>query len=218
MTAVTPIRRDCTHFVLAAVIITLLAACRPDEKPAAPATPPSPATVAPGLFATIATDYGEIVVELFADRASETVANFVGLAEGKKPFTDPKTGARVQRPFYNGLTFHRVIPGFMIQGGCPLGNGTGGPGYRFADEVTPELAFDRPGRLAMANAGPGTNGSQFFITVAPTPWLNMRHTIFGQVVSGQDVVERIVSVPRSPDNDMPLRPVVIRSVNIRRVP
>lgn len=207
-----------------AVTVTVIAlattACRlGDEQPTPRTQQPTATLPSPsGLFASIETDYGKIRVELFERAAPETVANFVGLAEGTKAFTDPKTGSLVKRPFYHGLTFHRVIPGFMIQGGCPLGNGTGGPGYRFADEVSPDLTFDRPGRLAMANAGPGTNGSQFFITLAPTPWLNMRHTIFGQVVAGQDVVEKIAAVPRNSANDMPLTPVVIRSVTIERIP
>ena len=138
----------------------------------------------PGQYAVFDTTLGEITCELFPDKAPVTVENFVGLANGTKEFVDPKTKERIKRPFYNGLVFHRVIPDFMIQGGCPLGSGTGGPGYNFQDEFSKDLSFDKPGRLAMANAGPGTNGSQFFITVAPTDWLDNQHTIFGQVVKG----------------------------------
>lgn len=166
-----------------------------------------------GEYAVIDTTVGEITCELFPDQAPATVENFKGLASGTKEFVDPKTRERVKRPYFNGLTFHRVIPKFMIQGGCPLGTGTGGPGYKFQDEFTSELSFDRPGRLAMANAGPNTNGSQFFITVVPTEYLNNRHTIFGQVVKGMDVVEKIVNTPRGP-NDRPKTPVMMNSVRI----
>ena len=156
-------------------------------------------------YATLKTNHGDIVIRLFPDHAPTTVANFVGLADGSK------TGER----FYDGLTFHRVIDGFMIQGGCPQGTGTGGPGYQFKDEFHPELQFDRPYLLAMANAGPGTNGSQFFITVGPTPHLNMRHTIFGEV-EGDDsraVVDKIAKV-RTGAGDRPVDPVVMESVTI----
>src|SRR5947207_4646683 len=143
----------------------------------------APAQEKKGLvYATLKTSSGDIVIQLFDDKAPKTVANVVGLANGTKEWTDPKTGEKTKRPLYDGTVFHRVIPGFMIQAGDPLGNGTGGPGYQFEDEFTDALAFSHPGLLAMANAGPGTNGSQFFITVAKTPWLNNHHTIFGQVV------------------------------------
>ena len=131
--------------------------------------------------ATIATNHGDIQVNLFPDQAPKTVRNFTGLAEGTQEWTDPKVQAKSTAPLYDGTIFHRIIPGFMIQGGDPLGTGTGGPGYRFDDEPHPELTFDKPYLLAMANAGPNTNGSQFFITVAPTAWLNFKHTIFGEV-------------------------------------
>ncbi len=167
----------------------------------------------PGQYAVIETSLGEITCELFPNQAPETVSNFVGLAQGTKEFTDLKTRERSKRPFYNGLIFHRVIPKFMIQGGCPEGTGMGGPGYKFKDEFTDDLTFDRAGRLAMANAGPGTNGSQFFITVAPTDWLNRRHTIFGQVVKGQDVVDKIVNTPRG-SSDRPKTDVVMKTVKI----
>ena len=143
------------------------------------------------IHATFATSLGDIVVRLMPDRAPKTVENFVALAEGTKEWSDPSSGQKVKRPLYDGTVFHRVIPDFMIQGGDPLGNGTGGPGYRFADEIGPANRFDRPGLLAMANAGPNTNGSQFFITEIPTPWLDRGHTIFGEVVKGGELVPRI---------------------------
>ncbi|MBI4166479.1 MAG: peptidylprolyl isomerase [Acidobacteria bacterium] len=167
----------------------------------------------PGLYAVLDTTLGEITCRLFPDKAPKTIENFVGLAQGTKEFTDPQTRARTKRPFFDGLIFHRVIPQFMIQGGCPLGSGTGGPGYKFADEFSPDLKFDKPGKLAMANAGPGTNGSQFFITVAATDWLTNHHTIFGEVVEGYNVVEKISKVPRD-RGDRPNTPVVMNSVKI----
>ncbi|HXZ77264.1 MAG TPA: peptidylprolyl isomerase [Streptosporangiaceae bacterium] len=143
------------------------------------------------LTATLLTNQGPIVIRLFPDHAPKTVRNFVDLAQGGREWTDPRTGRATTAKLYDGTIFHRVIPNFMIQGGDPLGNGTGGPGYKFADEFHPELQFDRPYLLAMANAGPGTNGSQFFITTVPTPHLNRRHTIFGEVIQGQEVVDQI---------------------------
>jgi len=169
-----------------------------------------------GKYVVFDTTLGEIICELYPEKAPVTVQNFIGLAEGTKEFTDPQTREPVKRHFYNGLTFHRVIPKFMIQGGCPLGSGTGGPGFKFQDEFSNDLSFDRPGRLAMANAGPGTNGSQFFITVAPTDWLDNHHTIFGQVVKGQDVVDKIVNTPRGAQ-DRPKTPVVMSSVKVVEV-
>ena len=145
------------------------------------------------------------------------MANFTGLATGTKAWTDPATGKLVHRPLYSGTIFHRVIPDFMIQGGDPLADGTGSPGYAFEDEFGGDHQFDHPGILAMANSGPNTNGSQFFITVAATPWLNHKHTIFGEVVSGQDVADAISKVPRN-DSDKPDRPVKIVRILIRRVP
>jgi peptidyl-prolyl cis-trans isomerase A (cyclophilin A) len=173
-------------------------------------------TRAPGTYAVLETSQGSLVCRLFEKEAPKTVANFIGLAEGTKEFSDPRTGQKVKRAFYDGLSFHRVIPGFMIQGGCPLGNGTGDPGYKFADEFHSSLRHDRPGKLSMANAGPNTNGSQFFITVAPTPWLDNRHTIFGEVVEGQDVAVKISQVARD-QNDRPREPIVIQKVRIERV-
>ena len=165
--------------------------------------------------ATLHTNHGDIVLNLFDNHAPQTVANFTGLASGTREYVDPETGSATTGKFYDGLTFHRVISGFMIQGGCPLGTGTGGPGYKFGDEFHPELRFDRPYLLAMANAGPGTNGSQFFITVGPTPHLNNRHTIFGEVAdqASRDVVDGIART-RTGRNDRPVDPVVIQSVDL----
>ena len=167
------------------------------------------------LNATLRTSRGTIVVRLLPDHAPKTVRNFVELAEGGREWTDPETGRRSATKLYDGTIFHRVIPRFMIQGGDPLGTGTGGPGYKFADEFHPDLRFDRPYLLAMANAGPGTNGSQFFITTVPTPHLNGRHTIFGEVISGSDVVEDISNM-RTGRNDRPVDDVVLESVVIER--
>ena len=165
--------------------------------------------------ATLHTNHGDITLLLFGDQAPKTVDNFVGLASGTKEYTDPKTGERRSSKFYDGLTFHRVIDGFMIQGGCPLGTGTGGPGYTFGDEFHPDLVFNKPYLLAMANAGPGTNGSQFFITVGPQPHLNRKHTIFGEVADqpSRDVVDQIAQV-RTGRGDRPVNPVVIESVSM----
>lgn len=169
------------------------------------------------LFATLKTNHGDIVIELFPNHAPKTVANFVELAEGTREWTDPRDRQKKSAPLYDGTVFHRVISDFMIQGGDPLGTGTGGPGYKFADEFHPDLAFDRPFLLAMANAGPGTNGSQFFITVVPTAWLTRKHTIFGEVAdeASQKVVTEIVSLPTA-RGDRPLEDVVIESVEIKR--
>ncbi len=165
--------------------------------------------------ATLHTNHGDVVIELFEDQAPKTVANFVGLATGAKEYLDPETGSPTTGNFYDGLTFHRIIDGFMIQGGCPQGSGRGGPGYTFGDEFHPELSFNRPYLLAMANAGPGTNGSQFFITVVPTPHLNRRHTIFGEVTdeASRKVVDEIAQV-RTGYGDRPVEPVVIESVTV----
>lgn len=160
------------------------------------------------------TSLGKVKIKLFSDEAPKTVENFVGLAKGTKPFEDPNTKEEKKGVhFYDGLTFHRVIPDFMIQGGDPLGTGTGGPGFKFADEFHKDLKHDKPGKLSMANAGPNTNGSQFFITVAATPWLDNRHTIFGEVVEGMDVVMKISKVDKGA-NDRPKVPVKIKTLTI----
>ena len=171
--------------------------------------------MAEDMYATLKTSKGEIEVQLFPNHAPVTVANFVELAEGTKEWTDPRTGKQEAKKLYDGTVFHRVIDGFMIQGGDPLGRGTGGPGYRFKDEIHPELAFTKPYLLAMANAGPGTNGSQFFITVAATAWLTGKHTIFGEVTKGTEVVDAIATAPTGAQ-DKPAQDIVIESVTIER--
>jgi cyclophilin family peptidyl-prolyl cis-trans isomerase len=168
----------------------------------------------PGTYAHFETTEGNFTVRLFDKEAPKTVANFVGLAEGT---IDPATGKPGKsKPFYNGLTFHRIIEGFMIQGGDPRGNGTGGPGYKFADEFHPKLRHSKAGILSMANAGPNTNGSQFFITLAPTPHLDNKHSVFGEVVEGMDVVKKLGSVKTLP-GDRPAKPVIMKTVRIERV-
>jgi peptidyl-prolyl cis-trans isomerase A (cyclophilin A) len=172
------------------------------------------------LYATLRTSEGDIVIQLLPDHAPKTVKNFTGLADGSREWTDEQTGeTQTGKPFYDGLGFHRVIQDFMLQGGCPLGTGTGGPGYTFDDEIHPELNFTEPYVLAMANAGKrmgkGTNGSQFFITTAPTTWLQGKHTIFGKVADDQSkaVVDKINTVPTD-SGDRPLEPVVILGIDI----
>lgn len=161
---------------------------------------------------------GNIVCRLYEKEAPKTVANFVGLAKGTKPWTNQETGKSMHTALYSGTTFHRVIPGFMIQGGDPQGTGEGSPGYQFDDEIIPHKHFDRSGLLAMANAGPNTNGSQFFITVGPAPHLDGHYSLFGEVVSGQDVADAISQVPRDEGNDKPLTHVKIVRIAIRTVP
>jgi peptidyl-prolyl cis-trans isomerase A (cyclophilin A) len=168
------------------------------------------------LHAHFTTSEGNFTIRLFEEEAPLTVANFVGLAAGTKEWTDPTSGRKVVRPYSDGLIFHRVIAGFMIQGGDPLGTGTGGPGFKFADEFKPTLRHSKAGVLSMANAGPNTNGSQFFITLASTPWLDGKHTIFGEVVEGMDVVERIGRTPTSKPGDRPLNPITVRSVTVTK--
>ncbi|MGH3158975.1 MAG: peptidylprolyl isomerase [Streptosporangiaceae bacterium] len=169
--------------------------------------------MANNLTATLRTNQGTIVLKLFPDHAPKTVKNFTELAQGGREWTNPSTGRKTTDRLYDGTIFHRVIPGFMLQGGDPLGNGRGGPGYQFADEFHPDLTFDRPYLLAMANAGPGTNGSQFFITTVPTPHLNRRHTIFGEVIEGSDVVDKI-SALKTGRADRPIEDVVVESIQI----
>ncbi|MEV6727412.1 MULTISPECIES: peptidylprolyl isomerase [unclassified Streptomyces] len=170
------------------------------------------------LYATLKTNHGDIEIELLANFAPKTVKNFVELATGAREWTRPTDGQKTTDPLYDGTVFHRVISGFMIQGGDPLGNGTGGPGYRFADEFHPDLAFTKPYLLAMANAGPGTNGSQFFITVAPTAWLTRKHTIFGEVTdkSSQKIVDDIAGLRTNPRTERPLDDVIIQSVVVEK--
>jgi peptidyl-prolyl cis-trans isomerase A (cyclophilin A) len=198
------------------------------EKPAA--TPPAaaekptatekPAVSAekhgPGVYAHITTNHGAMIARLFDQDAPKTVENFVGLAEGKKQWRNPRTNTMVRRPYYNNLTFHRISPGFMIQGGDPEGTGTGGPGFEFADEFNPKLRHSKAGILSMANRGPNTNGGQFFITLVPTPHLNDRHSVFGELVEGTETLRAIGKVPTK-EGGMPLKPVVIKSVRIERV-
>ncbi len=174
-------------------------------------------SLAPGTYAVFNTNEGKITVRLFEADAPVTVKNFLDLAEGKKEWTHPGTHAKSTNKLYDGTTFHRVIPNFMIQGGDPTGTGMGSPGYKFQDETKGSRhSFDKPGKLAMANSGPNTNGCQFFITVAPTSWLTGKHTIFGEVVEGQDVVEKISKVARN-SQDKPHKEVVLESVTIERV-
>ena len=170
----------------------------------------------PGTYAQFDTTEGSFTVRLFDKEAPKTVANFVGLAEGTKEWRDPSTGEKKTAPYYDGVTFHRVISGFMIQGGDRLGTGTGGPGYNFGDEFHPSRRHSKAGMLSMANAGPNTNGSQFFITLGPTPHLDNRHSVFGEVVEGMDVVTKIGAVPTG-RQDRPVTPVVMNHVTIKRV-
>lgn len=174
-------------------------------------------THASGTYAVFHTSEGDITCRLFEKEAPKTVSNFIDLAEGKREWTHPTSGRKSSDRLYNGTIFHRVIPKFMIQGGDPAGTGFGGPGYKFEDETkNSPHGFDKPGKLAMANSGPNTNGSQFFISVAPTPWLNGNHTIFGEVVEGQSVVNKISEVERD-RSDKPRKPVVIESLDIQRI-
>jgi len=169
----------------------------------------------PATYARFVTTEGNFTVRLFDQEAPQTVENFVGLAEGTKQWSDPRTNQKVQKPYYDGTIFHRVIDGFMIQGGDPLGQGIGGPGYNFADEFHPKLRHNKAGILSMANRGPNTNGGQFFITLAPTPHLDDRHAVFGEVVEGMDVVSKIGRT-RTGDRDRPVKDVVIQNVTIER--
>ncbi len=167
-------------------------------------------------IAHFTTTEGNFSIQLFDDLAPKTVANFTGLAEGTIEWTHPRTGQKSKDPYYNGTIFHRVIDGFMIQGGDPLGQGTGGPGYKFADEFHPKAKHTKAGILSMANAGPNTNGGQFFITLDATPWLDNKHSVFGEVIKGMDVVKKIGSTPTSKPGDKPLKPITIQSVTIEK--
>ena len=168
------------------------------------------------LHAHFTTSEGNFTAKLFDADVPKTVANFVGLADGSKEWTDPRSGQKTHGKYFDGTVFHRVIAGFMIQGGDPLGQGTGGPGYTFGDEFSPKLRHDRPGLLSMANRGPNTNGGQFFITLAATPWLDNKHSIFGEIVDGMDVVKKIGSTPTSKPGDRPLKPITIESVTMEK--
>jgi peptidyl-prolyl cis-trans isomerase A (cyclophilin A) len=168
------------------------------------------------LFAHFTTSEGNFTARLFDAEVPKTVANFTGLAEGTIEWTDPRTGRKVKDPYYNGTIFHRVIANFMIQGGDPLGQGTGGPGYKFADEFSPTLRHSKPGILSMANAGANTNGGQFFVTLVPTPWLDNKHSVFGEVVDGMDVIQKIGAMPTSKPGDRPVKPITVQSVTIER--
>ena len=168
------------------------------------------------LLAHFTTSEGTFTIQLFEEQAPKTVANFTGLAEGSKEWTDPRTNKKTNTPYYDGTIFHRVIDAFMIQGGDPLGQGTGGPGYKFGDEFHPQLKHSKAGILSMANAGPNTNGGQFFITLVPTPWLDNKHSVFGEVVSGMDVVAKIGHTPTSKPADRPVKPITLESVKIER--
>jgi len=169
----------------------------------------------PGTYARFVTSEGNFTVRLFDQEAPRTVENFVGLADGTKEWSDPRTNQKVQKPYYNGTIFHRVIDGFMIQGGDPLGQGIGGPGYNFADEFHPKLRHNKAGILSMANRGPNTNGGQFFITLAATPHLDDRHAVFGEVVDGMDVVSKIGRTATG-DRDRPLKDIVVQQITIER--
>ena len=168
------------------------------------------------LYAHFTTSEGNFTARLFEEEAPKTAANFVGLADGSKEWTDPRSNKKTNDKYYDGTVFHRVIADFMIQGGDPLGQGTGGPGYTFADEFSPKLRHDRPGLLSMANRGPNTGGGQFFITLVPTPWLDNKHAIFGEIVEGMDVVNKIGATATSKPGDRPLKPITIESVTIER--
>ena len=211
----------------------------PSQKPAAPTTKPAaptakpaagapaavtataPSTSAakhgPGVYAHINTNHGVMVARLFQKEVPLTVENFIGLAEGKKQWRNPRTQTMVRRPYYTNLTFHRIIPKFMIQGGDPEGTGSGGPGFTFPDEFNPKLRHNKAGILSMANRGPNTNGGQFFITLAPAPHLDNRHSVFGELVEGMDVLTAIGNVPTMKANNRPVKPVVMKTVRIERV-
>lgn len=213
-------KRRSVFAIAAGVMLTAsMAFAQTPPAPAAqsPAAAPAAKPAAKKVLAKFVTSEGNFTAELFEADAPKTVANFIGLATGSKQWTDPRTGAaKTKTPFFNGLTFHRVIANFMIQGGDPLGNGTGGPGYKFGDEFQSGRKMDKAGILAMANAGPGTNGSQFFITLREVNYLNGKHTVFGEIVEGMDVISKIGVVKTTKPGDKPVTPVVIKSVTIER--
>ena len=198
--------------ILVACVTLLVAA---GAHPAALQSTQKELTLPTGVYAVFNTTEGRFTVRLFEQEAPKTVENFIGLAQGTKEWTDPRSNKKVKQPYYDGIIFHRVISGFMIQGGDPLGQGIGGPGYTFADEFHPKLRHDKAGILSMANRGPNTNGGQFFITLGPTPHLDDRHSVFGEVVQGMDVVQRIGATPTD-GRDRPLKEVVINTIKIDR--
>ncbi|MGH9490712.1 MAG: peptidylprolyl isomerase [Terriglobales bacterium] len=218
--------RSAVPLALAVLAALAFAGCHHAAAPASSAAQPAasaqlgPKPANPNLdyTADIITSMGDIQAQLFPRRAPLAVGNFVGLATGTQAWRDSATGKITRRPLYSGTIFHRVIPGFMVQGGDPLGTGMGTPGYEFPNETSPSLTYDRAGRLGMANAGPNTNGSQFFITTGPQPHLNGGYTIFGQVTAGQKVVDAISEVPRDMQNNRPLKPVVIEKITIQEKP
>jgi len=209
-------KRRIALLAVAGLIVTFLWSQTAEKKAPEPAPPPAPEVKLkqpPGLYAVFDTSMGRVVCRLFPEKTPETVKNFVELTNGTKRWYDDQKKAWTKGHYYDGLTFHRVIPKFMIQGGDQLGTGSSNIGFTFKDEFSPDLTFAQPGKLAMANSGPNTNGGQFFVTVAPTEWLNNHHSIFGEVVEGQDVVDMISQVPRDA-NDKPQKPVVMRKVTI----
>ncbi|MFO0600352.1 MAG: peptidylprolyl isomerase [Myxococcaceae bacterium] len=206
------------HALVFALCLLSLAACNKGSSSAGTGKFMDKATAGQDLYATVETNRGSFTVKLWSKEAPKTVANFVGLATGEKDWKHPATGEQKKGvPLYNGVVFHRVIPGFMIQGGDPLGSGRGNPGYTFEDETQNGRIFDRVGLLAMANAGPNTNGSQFFVTVSTPTYLNGKHTIFGEVVKGYDIVEGISRMPRD-QGDRPVEPVIIKGITVSETP
>jgi peptidyl-prolyl cis-trans isomerase A (cyclophilin A) len=210
-------------FAAASAVATTAQQSTPPPAQPAPALPDAPQATAAAMIhpngptVVMDTSMGRITCQFYQKQAPKAVANFIGLAEGTIDWTDPTTNKKQHRkPYYDNTTFHRVIPEFMIQGGDPAGTGMGGPGFSFDDEFDPNLNFDQPGRLAMANSGPNTNGSQFFVTVAATPWLDNRHSIFGEIVEGQDIANKISEMPRD-SSDRPRTPVILQHVRIERV-
>ena len=192
---------------LATTTVALAGQAKPSTSKAAGGTP----------YAHFTTSEGNFTIKLFEKEAPKTVASFIGLAEGTKEWTDPRTHEKVKKPYYNGTIFHRIIADFMIQGGDPLGQGTGGPGFTIVDEFDPKLRHTKAGILSMANIGqPNSGGGQFFITLAPTPWLNDKHTIFGEVVEGMDVIKKIGSTQTTKPGDRPVKPITVQSITIER--
>ena len=203
--------------IAVALIVLMLAACSSEQPQPKAAEAPAEAPLPAKATAIIQTDMGKLTCELFPADAPRNVGNFIGLAEGTREWAHPLNHRMFRMKLYDGTSFHRVIPGFMIQGGDPSGNGAGGPGYHVLDEISPKMKFDRPGRMAMANEGRNTNGSQFFVTEVATPFLDGKYTIIGQCDKASvDVVKKIARTPRDKNNDRPNDPVKIRTVTIQR--